>query len=199
MSAALRPLRCRPADPELHTLDIKHKDYYRRNRQRVLTTPRLQYDRWYEAPRLIREKWKLYFLTKFGDVLSNTTRRIIRREEGKEPNDWIWSRDRTVRKNDWILCVSAPGEQFSRLDWFFVDRVFKVPKNGHLYFSTYPYEIVQVDPPNTYPPPPFAIDRKLRSAFKALIETEGAAHSSYSPESPKDKTLKIIYGHYRLS
>ncbi len=46
----LKPLRPRPAVPELRTLDRKHKDYVRRVRGAAKRTPAETYADWYNSP-----------------------------------------------------------------------------------------------------------------------------------------------------
>jgi hypothetical protein len=190
-------LQCRPADEqELHKLDAEHKDYNRRHGRRDRVGSRVNYGDWYTSP-FREEGWRLLWYSAREDILSETTRKAIQREEGKdEPDDWIWSRKPVVSPNDWVLCVAITNESNWEVGWLYVDRVFKVPTSDKLYFPDYPYEVVQLDPLRTYSPPPFLVDRKLKQAFKRFVKSERIRDESASPEVPTKKMLSAVYSNY---
>jgi hypothetical protein len=188
----LAPLDLRSAAPELHVLDLSHREYYKRN-PRKHKPPELSFVDWYRSPE--REIWKLLVCEEFSNEgISAESRDHARMETGGEPTTWAWSSEGTAAKEDeWVLCAALKREDAENFGWLYVDHVQKVSPDDREYSKLYPYELVQLRPLKTYEPPPFAVNSKFKRAFRNAAEKLGIESETPAPILPGSELLESLY------
>ena len=188
----LAPLSLRPAAPELHALDLAHRDYYRRHPQRQKHS-QASFAQWFRTP--ARQEWKLLVCEEFCDeMISRASRDYSQTEIGREPTAWAWSAKRTVKENEWVLCAALRREDSVNFGWLYIDHIQKVPPGDGAYSKHYPYELVQLRPLKTYEPPPFAVDLKFKKAFRDAAAKLEITSETESPFSPRNQLLETLDG-----
>jgi hypothetical protein len=79
------------------------------------------------------------------------------------------------------------------------DHVIRVPRSDKkAYESDYPYQVIQVHSPKHYPPPPFVIDHRFRSALSGTVREVGVDYiERLVTLRPSEKLLAAIYSHFQ--
>jgi len=126
------------------------------------------------------------------DPISRASQDHSRTENGSEPTNWAWSAKRTVKENEWVLCAALRPQDSVKFSWLYVDHVQKVTPEDEAYSKKYPYEMVQLRPLKTYEPPPFAVDSKLKKAFRDAAAKLKIASETDSPLSPRSELLETL-------
>jgi len=183
-------LKRRPAKPELRALDQLHKDFYKRNGWTGNKRPKPGYAEWFVSS--ARARWKIFFYATKADDLSMAAKQSTRKEFNKAPHDWIWSRLRRVRENDWILCGFTARGRLQELSWLFADRVFAVPRLDKNYCPDYPYEVLQIHGAKHYPPPPFSANKQFRNALGQILR-DRISKETDTPYELRPMELRRIY------
>ena len=188
----LKPLQRRPAEPELHDLDLANREYFKRN-PRTGRSHSASFADWYTSVQ--RESWKLLVCEEYSDDgISQASKDHSRREMGFDPENWAWSSERAaVNEHEWVLCAGLRREDKDSFAWLFVDHVEKVSSQDKAFLAKYPYELVQVRPIKTYAPPPFAVDFEFKKAFWKTAERLGIKDETPSPVAPSSKVLDFLH------
>ena len=166
----LKQLKPRPATGrDLHRLDQEHKRFHSTMGWGAKKSALHSYREWFEAR--ARPRWKIFLYSEEWEGLSEEATKSIQREYGRPlPRDWIWSKHRTVKELDWILCGHISRGKLQKLSWLFADRVFSVQRSDPEYKLGFPNEVVQIHDLKRYPPPPFSANQKLCAAMGQVLE-----------------------------
>src|ERR1017187_6254364 len=109
------------------------------------------------------------------------------------------------RQNRRNCCCSKPALTFRLIDstasaikWLFADHVVRVSSaDKKAYSRSYPFEVIQVWSPKHYPPPPFHVDARFRSAFKAVIyEVTPKRIMNLKSVIPSAALVDKVHAHY---
>ena len=127
IDSILSSIKSRPVSKrEFERLEIGHREYWRRNKHRVLRkAERITFTQWMDSPESIRSPWKLCCWYAGKEPLSLEARDHVNREHNREPYDWVGQVGiGDYRKGEWLL--SFEGQKGKNLRWFYVDYVARV-------------------------------------------------------------------------
>jgi phosphatidylserine/phosphatidylglycerophosphate/cardiolipin synthase-like enzyme len=191
----LATLARRPAKSGLHELDLKHREYHKRNSFRQ-KSHRVSFAEWYRSP--IRQQWKLMVCIEFSyDPISQASQDRSLNQFGTGPCTWAWSAENNVVENEWVLCAALRQADSGDFGWLYVDHIQKVSVRDKAYSKEYPYELVQLQPLKTYEEPPFEVNAKFKKAFRDAAAELNIRTESKSPTLPHPELLAQLYS--RLS
>jgi hypothetical protein len=181
---------------EILKLDEEHKAAYRKNPPLKGNNPANlpSFNEWYNSEP--KSKWKLawYWLGKVK--LSQESKSVLERENGSHACEEILEYHHNYfKKSDWLLCLDKNSNQ---VVWMYADQVVKTASSTK---KSRPYQavcqILQVSKLRLrfYPPPPFKIDPKFRTAFlKALRDFGGTERmSQMTTAHPPKKLIELIH------
>lgn len=196
----LSSLRMRPVRrTELDRLDRQRDKYLVRSQTSAPAAQRRDSFRdWFKSP--MRKRW---LLGSWGDpnfVLAKSTRDLLKAQEGvTSAYLYLTAGKGRVKEGQWLLHFKLSPSSATMIRWMYADHVIRVPRSDKkAYDPEYPCQVVQVRSPRHYPPPPFHIDARFRSALNAAVRQVGKDYIDRLVTLwPSEKLLASVYAHYQ--
>lgn len=196
----LSSLRMRPVRPaELDRLDRQRDRYLVRSQTSAPAAQRRDSFRdWYKSP--MRKRWLLGFWSDPNFTVAKSTRDLLKAQEGVTSADlYLTAGTGRVKEGQWLLYFKLSPTSATMIRWMYSDHVIRVPRSDKkAYDREYPCQVVQVRSPKHYPPPPFHIDSRFRSALSAGVRLVGEDYiERLVTLRPSEKLLASVYAHYQ--
>lgn len=146
------------------------------------------YADWYTQPR--RPRWTVAATDGYAPA-SERAKEVTMQDRGsREPEECIACAQGAVSAEEHILVVDCYQERVGAVYWTYAHRIVRLKPSDRARREGMTTQAVQIYPMRACPPPPFAIDAKLRSALKKIDWTdEGISR-------PSAALVRKIYGHY---
>jgi hypothetical protein len=194
----LSSLKCRVVSrKELDQLD-RQRDNYLVKTQLLgkQTVQRDSFRDWYSSP--IRKRWLLGYWSDPNFVVAKSTRELLKEEGVRSAYLYLTAQKGRVPEGQWLLHFRLSSKSATLVQWMYSDHVIRVPRSDKkAYDSDYPDQVLQVRSPKHYPPPPFVIDRRFRSALNEAVREVGEDYiERLVTLRPSEKLLAAIFSHY---
>lgn len=176
---------------DLLRLDKAHRKYHIANRVRAERTALSTYPDWYADP--YHKEWKVG-LFGFYEKFSQNAKDLARIEYGvTQPHDFISTPDGIYSKHEWLLTFTIKNDKPVDISWLHVDEIVATDKKDKVYDKNNPCQAIQMLTKDFYPPAPFKIDQRFRSALtKSVKEYQGDDF----PVKPTKRFLNLLYQNY---
>jgi hypothetical protein len=129
--------------------------------------------KWYKSP--YEESWKIgWWYRSDIKIAKSAIEQTTQEYNISEPFGALNVSKSQAQAGDWLLCFNISDNSIRNIEWMYIDYVVLVDtKDKGAYEADYPYQAIQVHKLQQYPEPPFAIEKKFRSAFKKAVRDHG--------------------------
>ena len=176
---------------DLLKLDKAHRKYHITNRLQPERTALPTYPEWYNHP--YRKEWKVGCFGFYGEFSQNA-KEIAKVEYGvPKPHTFISMADGVCKQHEWLLTFMIKQNKPVDISWLHVNEIVATSKKDKEYDRDYPSQAIQIWTKDHYPPAPFKIDQRFRSALNKVVKEY---EDDDFPIKPTKRFLNLLYQNY---
>ena len=188
----LASLKTRPFNKaDIDKLEMAHRELAKQQPHWAMQADKVDFREWFQLP--ARSEWRLIWCEGIAEFCQEA-KSIVQRDFNKQsPANSLTCRKNDYKKGDWVLYFALPVNTLSDVKWAAVDYIAKINPKEEIYERDWPYQAIQVWSLRHYPPPPFAITKDFRIAFKTAILAYGVERlKKLKTTRPPEQLLEMI-------
>lgn len=168
----LAALSTRPFNKsDLNKLELAHREAVKHHLLKGRKSDQAAFQEWLTLP--ARAEWKLVGVEADGEYC-HEAKDVVRRDYNrKSPEDAITCRRDGLGKGEWVLHFHEQATDMCLMSWMYVDFVARIGPKENLFSKDFPCQAIQVWSLRQYPPPPFALTKAFRNAFRTAVRRYG--------------------------